>query len=98
MVASVLFLRCPRFSHPKLDSLIYLVARTLPMGVSWAMFFCQVVMDNCTLAGRAGSPLFICRDHSPRPLLGSRHGMGSLGFRCIVLTIFVGSGSRRKQQ
>ena len=48
------FLHCPLSSHPKLvtreerstkrlapDSLIYLVPATLPMGFSWAMFFCQ---------------------------------------------------------
>ena len=44
------------------------------------MFFCQDVRDNCTLAGSAGR-LFICRDHSTPPLLGSLRGMGSLGFR-----------------
>ena len=45
------------------------------------MFFCQDVTDHCTLAGRADSPLFICFDHSTPPLLGSKQGMGSLGFR-----------------
>ena len=40
------------------DSLIYLVPATLPMGFSWAVFFCQDVTDHCTLAGSADSPLF----------------------------------------
>ena len=63
------------------DSLIYLVPTTHPMGFSWRMFFCEDVTDHCTLAGSADSPLFVCRDHSTPPLLGSEHGMGSLGFR-----------------
>ena len=33
------------------------------------------------LARSADFPLFVCRDHSTPPLLGSRHGMGSVGFR-----------------
>ena len=45
------------------------------------MFFCQDVTDHCTLAGSADSLLLVCRDHSTPPLLGSKHGMGSLGFR-----------------
>ena len=55
---------------------------------SWAVFFCQDVTDHCTLAGSADSHLYICRDHSTPPLLGSKHGMGSCGFRwssCGVL-------------
>ena len=31
--------------------------------------------------GSADSPLFVCRDHSTPPLLGSKHGLGSAGFR-----------------
>ena len=30
--------------------------------------------------GRADSPLYICRDRTPPPLLGSKHGMGPLCF------------------
>ena len=45
------------------------------------MFFSQDVTENSTLAGSAGSPLLVCRDHSTPPLLGSQHGMGSLCFR-----------------
>ena len=51
------------------DSLTYPVPPTLKME------------DHCTLAGSADSPLFVCRDHSTPPLLGSEHGMGSAGFR-----------------
>ena len=59
------------------ESVIYLVRKTFPKGFFWAMFFCQDVTDHCTLAGSA----LWCRDHSTPPLLGSKHGMGSLGFR-----------------
>ena len=45
------------------------------------MLFSQDVTDNCTLAESADFPLFICRDHPTPPLLGSIHGVGSLGFR-----------------
>ena len=38
------------------DSLTYPVPTTLPMGFSWAMFFCQDVTDHCALAGSADSP------------------------------------------
>ena len=31
--------------------------------------------------GKCGFLLFVCRDHSAPPLLGGKHGMGSLGFR-----------------
>ena len=58
------------------DSLIYLVPTTLPVGFSWAMFFCQDVTDHWTLSGSADYPLFVCRDHSTPPLLGSKHGVG----------------------
>ena len=34
-----------------------------------------------TLAGSGDSPLLVCRDHSTPPLLGSKHGLGSEGFR-----------------
>ena len=51
------------------------------MVFSWAMFFCQVVTDHCTLTSSADSPLFVCRDHSTPPLFGSKHCMGSAGFR-----------------
>ena len=44
------------------------------------MFFCQDVTDHCTLTGSVDSPLFVCRDHSTPPLLGTRHGLGSAGF------------------
>ena len=57
------------------------VAARLPMGFSWTMFFFQDVTEHCTLARSADSPLFVCRDHSTPPLLGSKHGMGPLGFR-----------------
>ena len=63
------------------DSLIYLVPTTLPMGFSGTMFFGQDVTDHCTLSGSADSHLFVCRDHSKPLLLGSKHGMGSRGFR-----------------
>ena len=62
------------------DSLMYPLPTTLLIVFSCAMFFCQDVTDHCTLAGNADSPLFVCRDHSTPPLLGSKHGMGSLGF------------------
>ena len=90
------FLPCPLFSHLEfvtqekrsidrrrlaLDSLIYPVPTTLPLGFSWVMCFCQDVTDKCTLAGSADSPLFVGRDHSAPPLLGSKHGTGSVGFR-----------------
>ena len=42
------------------------------MDFSWAMSFCQDVADHCTL---------VCHGHSTPPLLGSKHGMGSDGFR-----------------
>ena len=42
---------------------------------------CQDVTDHCTLSGSADSLLLVCRDHSTSPLLGSKHGMGSLCFR-----------------
>ena len=57
------------------------LSTTPPMDFSLAMFFCQDVTDHCTLARSADSPLCVCRDHSTPPLLGSKHGMGSLGFR-----------------
>ena len=41
------------------DSLIYPVPTTLPMGFSWAMFFCQDVTDHCTLSGSADFPLCV---------------------------------------
>ena len=47
----------------------------------WPIFFCQDVTDQRALAGGAVLLFFICRDHTTPPLLGSRHGMGSLGFR-----------------
>ena len=81
------FLHFPLFSHPKLVTLKERSTKnvvppdTLPMVFSWAMFFCQHVTDRCTLAGSEHSPLFVCRDHSVPPLLGSKHGMGSVGFR-----------------
>ena len=40
-------------TRPVPDSLIYPVPATLPMGFSWAMFYCQNVTDHCTLAGSA---------------------------------------------
>ena len=55
-------------------SLIYPVPTTLPVGFSWAMFFCQDT-DHTTVSGSAESP------HSTAPLLGSKHVMGSRGFR-----------------
>ena len=93
------FLHCPLSLHLELvarstkkrlasHSLIYPVPTTLPMCFSWAMFFCQDVTDHCTLAGSADSPLFICRDHSTPPLLGSKHGMGSLGLRWSYADFF----------
>ena len=102
------FLHCPLFLHPELvtrektidqtrlapDSLMYPVP-TQPMGFSRAMFFCQDVADHCTLAGSANSPLFVCGDHST-PLLGSKHGSGSLSFRWSYADNFWGSGSWRK--
>ena len=64
------------------DSLKCRVPMALPMDSFWAVFFfCQDVTDHFTLAGSAESPLFVCRDHSAPPLLGSKHGMGSVGFR-----------------
>ena len=45
------------------------------------MFFCQDVTDNRTRARSAHSLLLMCRDHSTPPLLVSKQGMGSLGFR-----------------
>ena len=50
-------------------------------GFSRAMFFCQDVTDHGTLTGSAGSLLFVCRDHSTPPLLGSKKGIGSASFR-----------------
>ena len=41
------------------ESLIYPVRTTLPMGFSWAMFFCQDVTHHRTLAGCADSPHFV---------------------------------------
>ena len=38
--------------------------------------------------------LFFCRDYSTPPLFGSKHGMGSLGFRWFFFQQFLGSGSR----
>ena len=35
--------------------------------------------QRCTVDARA--TVCVCRDHSTPPLLGSKHGMGSLGFR-----------------
>ena len=67
--------------RPVPDSLIYPVPATLPMGFSWAVFFCQDVTDHCTLAESADSLLLFYRDHSTPPLLGSKHGLGSHGFR-----------------
>ena len=62
------------------DSLTNPVPTTLPLGFSWAVFFCQDVTDHYTPVG-ADSPYFVCRDHSTPPLLGGKHGMGSPGFR-----------------
>ena len=45
------------------DSLKNPVPATLPMGLSWAMFFCQGVTDHCAFAGSADSPLFVCGNH-----------------------------------
>ena len=44
-------------------------------------FFLGDVSDHCTHARSVDSPLFVCRDHSAPRLLGSKHGMGSVGFR-----------------
>ena len=63
------------------DSLIYLVPTALPMVFSWAVYFCQDVTHHCVLAESADSPLFVCHDYATPPLLGCKHGMGSLGFR-----------------
>ena len=63
------------------DFLICRIPATLPMGSSWAMFFCQDVTDHCTLSGSADCPLLVCRDQSKPLLLGSEPGMGSCGLR-----------------
>ena len=70
------------------DSLIFLVPTTLPMCFSWVMFVCQDVTGHCTLAGSADSPLFVYREHSISPLLGSKHGMRSAGLRWSYADIF----------
>ena len=62
------------------DSLIYFVLTTPPTGLSWVLFCCQDVPDHCTLTGSVDCPLFVYRDHSTHPLLGSAHGLGSVGF------------------
>ena len=86
MVAGVLFLHFPLFSHRKMatqekpanqirlvpNSLIYPVPTKTSNGFSWTMFFHQDVTDNCTFAGSADSSLFVCRHHSTPPLLGSK--------------------------
>ena len=64
-------------------SATHLVPTKLPIGFSWAMFFCQNVTDHCTLAESAESPLF-----GTPPLLGSEHGMGLLGFRWSIADNF----------
>ena len=58
------------------DSLSCPVPTTLPTVFAWAKCFCQDVTDHCTLAGCADS-----RDQSTLPLLGGKHGVGSIGFR-----------------
>ena len=82
VLASTLDTRAKTISQRRLFpvSLIYPVLATLSVCFSWVMFSCQDVTDHCTLAGSADSPFFVCRDHSTPPLLGSKHGMESLGF------------------
>ena len=63
------------------NSVIFPVPTTLPMGLSWAMFFCPDVTDHCTLTRTADSPLFVCSDHSAPPLLGSKNGLAFAGVR-----------------
>ena len=71
------------------DSLKFPFSTTLPMGFSFAVFFCQDVTDHCTLAGSACSPLFVDRtptltsvqyslftsaERTPRAWLKGQHG------------------------
>ena len=90
------FSHCPLFSHPKLGAhnkrsiepvllliLRYILSlRHFQWVLLWrCLFFCKGVTDHRTLARSADSPLIVCREHSTPPLLGSIHGMGSVGFR-----------------
>ena len=77
------------------DSLIFQCPYATSVS-SWAMFFCPAVTDHCSLAGSADSPVFVCRDHSTPPLLGSKHGTRSVGFRWSYAGKFLSLGSRRK--
>ena len=82
--------RCVEQKRLAPDSLVNPVPKTCQMGFSWARFFCHDVTDHCTLTGSADSPLFVCCDHSTPPLLGSKYGLGSAGFRWSYADIFFG--------
>ena len=95
-----LFLQSPLFSHPKLVTRENDLPETTSSrfidvpsayntsnGFIVGVFFCQDVTDHCTLAGFADSPLFVCRNHSTPPLLGSKHDMDSVASAGRMLTI-----------
>ena len=52
----------------------------------------DVFLPGCRISlyvrRKCGLPLFVCRDHSTPPLLGSKHGMGSLRFRWLCADNF----------
>ena len=58
---------------------VFLVRTTLPMGFSRTMFLSRCHGPLCARGECRSSS--VCRDHSAPPLLGSKHGMGSRGFR-----------------
>ena len=83
-------IRC--WLHRKNDQSETTCSRFLDLSCSYntpdGSFVSDVLLSRCHGAlyaqGSADSPLFICHDHSPPPLLGSKHGMGSLGFPLVV--------------
>ena len=74
------------------DSLIYLVPATFPIGFLGRCSFGK--MSRTNIRSRELLILLFCRDHSTPPLLGSKHGMRSLGFRWSYADIGGVSGSR----
>ena len=63
-------------------------------GLFWSDVFCHDVTGHGTIVGNVDSSLFVCRGHSAPPLLDSKHGIGSVGFRCSCADSFGRSGSR----
>ena len=72
------------------DSLIYPVPTTLPMCVSWTMFFCQDVADHLTLTGSADYHLSLLVVTTPhRRCSVANVAWDLVAFDALMLTIWV---------